>query len=219
MSWTRLAFVILTRSSGCARLLFGGRFQGLPPGDRYFDATTWALKCVLAEQLQEGARVLEIGTGPHATLARWLSAERGCEVVTTEVEQESALRARERLERAGLPVEVRTGAHFADVPEPLDVVVFNPPYVPSAVGEARGLSERFRAQWDGGPEGTTVIAEFLDELGARSTGARVFLGVNGRHVSRERMAGLLAERPSLVLLAVARPRFLGVDVYQLRRAD
>ena len=102
MSWTRLAFVILTRSSGCARLLFGGRFQGLPPGDRYFDATTWALKCVLAEQLQEGARVLEIGTGPHATLARWLSSPDVCRALLgppTRLAVPAARRAIEKLEQ------------------------------------------------------------------------------------------------------------------------
>ena len=217
MSLTRLVFGVLTRSSVCARLLFGGPFGNLPAGDRYFDATTWALKLVLSGELGAGARVLEIGTGPHGTLARWLRVKKGCEVVTTEVDPDSTRRARERFEREGLQVEVCTGSHFADVTEPLDAVVFNPPYVPSAEGEARGLSGRFRSQWDGGPEGTTVIAEFLRELTARNTQARVFLGVNARHVSREQMVGQLSKCRGLTLLGVARPRLLGVDVYRLRR--
>ena len=62
-----------------------------------------------------------------------------------------------------------------------------------------------------------MIAEFLRELSARNTQARVFLGVNARHVSREQMVGQLSKCRGLTLLGVARPRLLGVDVYRLRR--
>jgi methylase of polypeptide subunit release factors len=218
MNPTRTLFGLLARSPRVAARLFGGVFPSLRAGERYFDATTLALRNRLKGTLVPGERVLEVGTGSHATLARWLHARLGCEVLCTELDPASAQRARARLARERLKLEVRCGELFADVDEPLDWVVFNPPYVPTAVGQARGLSERQRSTWDGGPDGTSVLEAFLAAFEARETRARAFLGINARYLRRARVEELVAAHPGLVLAGVRHQKWLAVDVYELQRS-
>lgn len=209
-------FGSLTRSRLVARLLFRFDLPPLRPGGHYFDVTTLALLRA-SRRIPAGATVLDLGTGSVALLALLALClwRRGCRVEAVEIDPDVAREAERSIRLQGARLPLRRAALLEGAPRDTEYVVFNPPYVPTATGERRRLPAAFRSQWDGGPDGTRVIAAFLDGLAAHEGHPTVFLGVNHRHVPRARMEDLLARQPTIVLEEVVRERFLGVEVYVL----
>lgn len=204
------------RSRALARLLLGIDFGPLGPEDYYFDVTTLVLARYAARRVTVGSRVVDMGTGAVAALAQVLCKRTGCRVVAAEANPALAASAEASVRRSGAPVRVVRSRWFAAVDEPFDTVVFNPPYVPTPVGEARGLSQVRRSQWDGGPDGTGVLREFLAELRARSHPALALVGVNRLHLSAGQVRGLVEETPGLHAESVWCSRLLPVDVHEIR---
>ena len=207
----RSLFGILSRSRLAARLLFGLDLPPLPAGCHYFDVTTLALARAAKTRLSDGDRVLDMGAGSVAILGLF-AAHLGCEVTATELNEVIADQARASIAADGADIEVLCGPFFANHAPHLDWVLFNPPYVPTESGLARGLPQELRSQWDGGPNGTTVIAGFLDALAQWEGAPRVLMGVNRRHVSRESVEALL-DAHSAASLETVESSLLGVDVY------
>jgi methylase of polypeptide subunit release factors len=107
------------------------------------------------------------------------------------------------------------GELFAGLAGPFDSVLFNPPYVPTAVGRARALPERWRTQWDGGADGTATIARFLAAFAREGRDAQALLAVNRLHVPRARVLERIDECPELELTAIAGRPWLPSEVYVL----
>ena len=202
----------LTRSPLAARLLFGGSYGAPAAGAHHFDVTSLGLLREARRTVRRGARVLDMGTGSAALLGLWCWRRRGCRVVCTDRDPAIAREARAAVERNGAPLPVVCCALFDGVRGPFDVVLFNPPYVPTAVGEERALPARYRSQWDGGPEGTSTIEAFVRGFAAAAGDATGLLGVNRRHAPRARVTPLLGD---LAYEVRAHP-VLPVDVYVLR---
>jgi len=169
----------------------------LETGDHYFDSTTLALVRCARARVPEGARILDLGTGSSAALGLVLSREKHCRVTATEIDPRTAESARRAILRNHAPIQVHTTNLLEGIEGPFDLVIFNPPYVPTATGLARKLPGSRRTQWDGGADGTRTIAEFLDALRGRDDIARAMLGVNDRHVPPAVMEGLFADRAEL----------------------
>ena len=207
------------RSAFLTRSLFGLGVVPLPKGDRYFDSATLALRHTLRQGDWQVQRVLEIGTGGNALLARWMSERMGWEVAATELDRAVAERARNCVRQlASGPVEVHQGSFFADVQEPLDLVVFNPPFVPSSTAAERGLPKALRTQWDGGPDGTVVLTNFLAAYSARATQAEALLAVNLKHVSAALVEQRLVRFPNLRLMGWYAPPRTPAQVAHIARA-
>jgi release factor glutamine methyltransferase len=98
--------------------------------------------------------VLEVGTGCGVIAKR--VAERARCVIATDKNP----RAVENAKLNG--VEATMGNLFADLDSRFDLIIFNPPYLPS-----RGdISRDWQTQaWDGGPSGREVIVQFLSQVG------------------------------------------------------
>ncbi len=208
----------LTRSRLLARRLFGLDLSAPGEGERYFDATTVAMRRACRAHVRPGARVLEVGTGSFAVLALWQSRTLGCEVTSTEINPLIARRARESVQRLGASVRVVEGSFLAGLAGPFDVVLCNPPYVPTPTGEALKLPEHLRSRWDGGADGSETLAGFLAAFEREGGAALGLLGVNRRHVPRERVLGLIGNRPGLRLCGVEADAWLPIDVYRLVRS-
>ena len=128
--------------------------------------TETVIECVLDQITDRQAELLvadvATGAGPIAlALAVELPRAR---VIATDVSADAAAVARHNAERLGHGdrVEVRTGdllGPLADVRGKLDVLVSNPPYIPSK--DIEGLSTEVRAEprsaLDGGPDGLSAL--------------------------------------------------------------
>jgi release factor glutamine methyltransferase len=115
---------------------------------------TWLLaEALRRENIPDGARVLDVGTGP-GTLALLAARAGAGRVTAVDISRRAVLTARLNARLAGLPVRVVRG----DLLDPVDgttfdLVLSNPPYVPCDGAQTPNHS----ARWDGGANGRTVV--------------------------------------------------------------
>jgi release factor glutamine methyltransferase len=114
-----------------------------------------------------GSRVLEIGCG--AGTASLAAARAGALVVATDRNRTALEWVRDRAAEEGLHVEV-VRADLARGLGKFDVVLANPPYLPTSV-DLPGEDEGDRLALDGGPDGARVTARLVADLADHLTPA------------------------------------------------
>ncbi|KLK88246.1 methylase [Methanoculleus sediminis] len=124
--------------------------QVYPPAEDSF----LLLRAALAE-VRETDRVLEVGTGSGYVAAGLLG--RAASVVATDINPHAA-----RCARARGVAAVRTDL-FAGVSGPFDLILFNPPYLPTAPDER--MDDWLEYALDGGPTGRATIERFIADAG------------------------------------------------------
>jgi len=203
------------------RLRFGVR---LPPGvPTHFDTTTIALQKALEKWATNAERILELGTGNAALLSCFLARRLGREVHGVELSASRVQQALQVVRHNSLPVRLWQSDLFGQVQGTYDLIVFNPPYVPSAMGQALGLDKRPEFDgdqvWDGGETGTETIEKFLKSLPPHlAPEGRVLLGVQGFYVPPEVLQPLF-EKAGLKVAKRFRTRFNPSDVWVLTSGD
>ena len=103
--------------------------------------------------------VVDVGTGTGAIALSIAFEHPGARVIATDASPDAVALAREHAARFGLAVDVRAGDLLEQVADELagaaDLVVSNPPYVPSP---AVGLPRRGRARaWEAGGDGRAFV--------------------------------------------------------------
>ena len=124
--------------------------QVYPPAEDSF----LLLRAALGE-VQSTDRVLEVGTGSGYVAAGLLG--RAAAVVATDINPHAVEYARSRGVAA-----VRTDL-FSGLCGPFDLVLFNPPYLPTAPEER--IDDWLEYALDGGPTGRVVIERFISDVG------------------------------------------------------
>lgn len=169
-----------------------------PPAVYQPQGDTWLLEEVLRHEIARGARrVLDVCTGTGALALT--AARHGASAVTAVDIAPWAVRAAWLNARLrGYDVRARCGDLFAPVAgERFDLVVSNPPYVPSP-GARLPTGGRARC-WDAGRDGRAVLDRICDGVvSALAPGGRVLLvfsSLCGTHevLARLEAAGLEAE--------------------------
>jgi methylase of polypeptide subunit release factors len=90
-----------------------------------------------------------------------------------------------------------------------DLIFFNPPYVPTLLGEQLKMTRRMRADsdrvWNGGQDGTDVLRQFLLQAPAHlSPRGRVVFGVQPIFVPDQRIDALVKQTQLAVLHRITR---------------
>ena len=102
----------------------------------------------------KGKKVLDVGTG--SGILGLFCAARGAHVTVTDV-NELCLQTVQKAARAlGLSIRAISSDLFSNVQERFNVIIFNPPYLPSSTVEDRSV--------DGGPDGMALSKRFLRNL-------------------------------------------------------
>jgi release factor glutamine methyltransferase len=126
--------------------------------------------------LPEGGSALDLCAGSGAIGVSLALERKGARVVATELSPAALAVARENAAALGAAVELLEGDLYAPLPpgQRFDVLVSNPPYVPS--GELPGLSPEVRREpslaLDGGPDGLALLRRVV-------TGAPQWLAPGG----------------------------------------
>jgi len=136
------------------------------PGQVYSpEADTYLLLDAAREETRPGDRVLEIGTG-SGYIAGALTGFAG--VVGTDINPHAVYAAKQQ----GVDV-VRTDL-ARGIRGPFDLVIFNPPYLPTLVEEK--VEDWLEYALDGGADGRVVIERFANEVGCvLAPGGRILL--------------------------------------------
>ncbi len=179
----------LRNNRAIIRRLFGVQ---VPKGTAVqFDPTTVTLAhAVKLVGKEEDKHALEIGIGQGALISLAVKQKfpqlnlHGIDCSQSRVESSQHVAAHNNVE-----VNFFESDLFASVPaEPkFDLIFFNPPYVPTAVGEGLQLTEKLQVDgdqvWNGGEDGCDVLRQFLagavDYLAA---GGRLVFGVQSMFV-------------------------------------
>ncbi|MEU7645376.1 HemK2/MTQ2 family protein methyltransferase [Streptomyces huasconensis] len=142
------------------------------------------------EGIDEGTSVLDLGTGTGALAVA--AARRGARVTAVDISWRAVLTARLNARLSGQSVTVRHGDLRAALPKgPYDLLVSNPPYVPSPSPLPRRGAAR---AWDGGPAGRTLVDHVCDAAPRALRPGGVLLMVHSAlcdaDATLERLAGL-----------------------------
>jgi release factor glutamine methyltransferase len=121
--------------------------------------------------LPAGARVVDVGTGSGAVALALASERADLEVWGTDVSGDALAVARGNARRLGLSVRFVQGDLLEGVPDPLDAVLANLPYVAEGAPLAAEIAryEPPRALY-AGPDGLAAIRRLVPAAGARGVG-------------------------------------------------
>lgn len=183
-----------------------------------YDTTTIALRYALDKWAASRRTALEIGIGEAALLSIYPALIHGLGVDGIDISAKRVSMSREVISVNQASVRIWESDLFDRVDGKYDLIFFNPPYVPTAVGRDLSLTRRgdfdSNRVWDGGPDGTDVIRSFLAEVPVHLTDDGVVLeGAQRFYIPREKMCRLV-ERNGLRVLCVkkrfANPRLVWV---------
>ena len=117
---------------------------------------------LLLEALEPGdGRVLELGTGTG--IIAIFCARKGASVTATDINPHAVRLARRNAAANGVSVEVLRADLFEGIREVFDLIVFNPPYLPTAPEDVTG-DRWLDASVSGGPDGLEIIRRFFAGL-------------------------------------------------------
>lgn len=109
----------------------------------------------LADLPLQGLRVLDVGTG-SGILAAYCANKRA-DVTASDIDAGAIEELKSLAGRLGITLKLISCDLFSKIDGHFDIIVFNPPYLPSHEFDDRTV--------DGGKHGTVVINRFLDQLG------------------------------------------------------
>jgi release factor glutamine methyltransferase len=115
---------------------------------------TFLLLEAIATMPVEGIRVLDIGTG--SGVLGLFCAARGARVTATDIDDSALRHAQKAAQALGLSIHAVVSNIFSNVHGRFDLIIFNPPYLPSSAIEDRTV--------DGGAHGTVLSKRFLAGL-------------------------------------------------------
>ncbi len=118
------------------------------------EADTYLLLEAAGKEVRPGDRVLEIGTGSGLISCKLALVS---DVVATDINPHAALSAH------SLGVEVVQSDLFAGIRGTFDLVLFNPPYLPTQPEER--IDDWLEFALDGGKSGRAVIERFAADVG------------------------------------------------------
>lgn len=166
---------------------------------------TFLLRDAAIAEVGPDDRVLEVGCGSGAVSAALLG--RAGSVAATDINPHAVRAAR------ALGVETVRTDLMAGVRGPFDLILFNPPYLPTAPEER--LDDWLEYALDGGPTGRETIERFAADVGrVLSPFGRILLLVSsltGPEEVRKHFAGL-----GYIVLLAAKERVEGEDLLVLR---
>lgn len=111
-------------------------------------------------EVSKGLKVLEMGCGTG--LVSCHMAFNGADLTAADINPKAVSCTNNNLKNNNLRGTAVVSNLFQNIHENFDLIIFNPPYL-SAEEEGCGIIEK---AWAGGPTGTEILAEFLEQSGS-----------------------------------------------------
>jgi release factor glutamine methyltransferase len=149
----------------------------MSPEDQVYpvEADTRLLLAAALAEVRPDDRVLEVGTGSGTIAAALVPF---ADIMATDINPHAVAAARD------LGVEVVRADLLSGIRGQFDLIVFNPPYLPTLPDEQ--IPDWIERALDGGPGGREVIARFLRDVGrVLAPGGRILLLISSLTGIRE----------------------------------
>ena len=104
----------------------------------------------------KGKEVLDVGTG--SGILALFCALQGAHVTATDIDEKTLHHVQRAAQSLGVALLIALSDLFENIPEQFDLIMFNPPYLPSTTTEDMTI--------DGGKKGRALAERFLEGLGA-----------------------------------------------------
>jgi release factor glutamine methyltransferase len=165
-------------------------------------------------RLREGDRVLDLGTGTGVVAIH--CAKHGGRVTATDVCMDALELARANVEANSVQVDLLEGDMFEPVEGVFDVVIFNPPYLPT---EEEDLTHSpLDKALDGGPDGTEVASRFIRGLGGHlAEEGRAYLVVSSLQDTAKLEVELTGQGLANRVVGSRKHAFETISVWEIRR--
>jgi methylase of polypeptide subunit release factors len=170
------------------RALFHVDVVAPPTVQSYCEWESLAIRALLRKYLRPEMRVLDVGTGAHALLAICVKKRAPSAVVLgTDILPERVALACDTVRHNKVDVACEVADMFDRVDGRFDLVLFNPPAIPTEElaergfdwQEVSGVGKRRCWSGDGGGDGLDIIRSFVEGLGQRlMEHGRALLSVN-----------------------------------------
>lgn len=218
-AYQKIGFVLrfIRSNSWLARRLFHVKVVSTKH-QHVWDGTTWVLRKALRRYVQDGYRVLELGTGHIGVLAIYCGSIRKIQMVAVDINQ-SFIENAKLVANASMAgqIEFRQSDWFSNVNGKFDIVFSNVPYIPTDIGVGINTLTKYREVWDGGPDGGNEIRRILGDIPNFLTpGGRLLLGIAPVYLPRSAVLGLIKNRPELELENIVTSTLSPCEVYVIR---
>jgi release factor glutamine methyltransferase len=110
-------------------------------------------------QVQGSEKVLDMGTG--CGIQGIIASKMGATVTSSDINKEALECARKNALLNGVNITFIKSDLFEDIKGEFDLIMFNPPYLPTEPGD---YDDELAASWDGGATGREVTDRFTREL-------------------------------------------------------
>ncbi|PKK81369.1 MAG: methyltransferase [Thermoplasmata archaeon HGW-Thermoplasmata-2] len=108
-------------------------------------------------RIRKGDRVLDLGTGTG--ILGIFCAKQGARVVCADINQFAVKLARENAKHNGVKITAIRSDMFQKIRGKFDVIIFNPPYLPTEKGDK--IPGALNFAFDGGKKGNDAILRFV----------------------------------------------------------
>lgn len=163
-----------------------------------FDMTTVVLKYAINQVVKSPSKVFEMGVGTGSLLSIMISKKHnikayGADISARRVEQSKKISYLNNVENNYVVSNL-----FEKVKGKFEFIIFNPPYVPSGIGNELNLGNSFekseeKLAWDGGEDGTAIIKRFFNEVKEyMKKSTLILVGVQGIYISKQTMKEIIS---------------------------
>lgn len=170
----------------------------------------------LEGHIRRGEKVLDMGTGTG--ILGIFCAKQGASVVCADINAFAVKLARENAKLNSVRIKVVRSDMFEKIAGKFDVIIFNPPYLPTAKQDK--IPGVLNYAFDGGKKGNDAIMRFMCDFPKRlAKGGRAYLLLSSLNDIDKILAKLKKEKFSAEKVAERAFDFERLCVYLLRRAD
>lgn len=187
--------------------------------DHIWDGTSLLLRKAIRRYVQDGQRVLDLGTGHIGLLAVYCARSHNVDMVAVDVNRDFIDNARLVGAASEVPgIDFRNSDWFSNVDGTFDLIFTNCPYVPTEVGSSMQDFPTHPEIWDGGCDGLAHVRKILGQVEQFLNPGGIFLlGIDTAYVPNSVITGLVTARPELDLMHTIKSWISASEVYVIAR--